>query len=743
MLLSAIYSALLAATVVTAPGSAAAAPAAASRTPAFLDQVIPVLTRGGCNAGACHGAAPGKNGFRLSLLGYDPEADHDNLLRQGGGRRINRAAPEASLLLRKAAGELPHGGGARFRPGSAEMGILADWIAGGAPGPDPRAPEVMHLVVAPTAAALPTGSVRPLRVTAHYTDGGRRDVTALARFASNAEHLATVNGEGRVTLHRVGEAVIRVSFRGNVAVARLAVPSSVPVPAGVDPWSLPADSSPLDRAVFGKLRRLRFQPSPGCTDAEFLRRAYLDLTGAVPPQEAADRFLREATAARVPPGRGPAGAADAADVRRRLVERLLESPEFTDLWTYRLGDLLRSTRRKLGPKGNRRFHEWLRAQVAANRPWDQLVRELLTSRGSLWDVGPANFYGTAAGPEELAEITSQEFLGIRLQCARCHDHPFDRWRQADYYRFAAFFARMQVKNGGERGDPVVVLRDEGDVKHPKSGAVLPARSLDGAVAATQPDPRLDLADWLTAPGNQWFARNLANRVWKHLMGRGLVDPVDDVRASNPPSNEEALTVLAAGFQESGYDLRELVRTIATSRVYQLAAVTNASNRFDESQFSHHIVRRLSAEQLLDSLVAATGVPERFAGAALGTRAAQLSDTSVPSYLLDLFGRPARAGVCECEREDDPNLAQVLHFMNGESVNRRLLAPGGRLARLLDSGAGDATVVRELFMAALTREPNFAERAGALAALARAPSRRQALADLFWALLNSREFLFTH
>jgi hypothetical protein len=340
-------------------------------------------------------------------------------------------------------------------------------------------------------------------------------------------------------------------------------------------------------------------------------------------------------------------------------------------------------------------------------------------------------------------VTSQEFLGVRIQCARCHDHPFDRWSQTDYYRLAAFFARMEVKSGGERGDPVVVLRAKGEVQHPKSGAVVPPGTLDGKLEGRQADRRADLAAWLTSRENPWFARSIANRVWKHLMGRGLVHPVDDMRATNPPSNEAALAALTAHLIRSDFDLKALIRLIATSQVYQASSATTAGTRFDETQFSHYTVHRLTAEQLLDSLVVATGVAEKFAGAPDGTRAAQLADTSVPSYLLDLFGRPARTSVCECEREDEANLAQVLHLMNGDSINEKINAPDGRLARLLRSGKPDRDVVTELFLAVLVRRPSEKELSGALQALSRSGPRQEVMADLFWALLNSREFLFKH
>jgi hypothetical protein len=501
-----------------------------------------------------------------------------------------------------------------------------------------------------------------------------------------------------------------------------------------------------------------------CTDAEFLRRATLDLIGALPTAKETRAFL----------------ASRDANKRQKWIDALLDRPEYIDTWTYRLGDLLRSSRRSLGTKGNTAFHRYLRDAVARNRRWDVVAREMITARGSLWDVGAANYYGVGSGPEDWAESTSQVFLGVRIQCARCHNHPFDRWTQADYYSFAAFFARLKTKTGGERGDRAVFVADEGESKHPRTGAVLPARPLGeggrerareggtrtakpvagpGQPAASsnpslppsptpslsgdEPDRREALARWLTAPENAWFARATVNRLWKQLMGRGLIEPVDDLRTTNPASNEAALQALTDDFVANDYDLKHTLRVIANSAVYQLAAAPNATNRNDETQFSRHVVRRLGAEQILDAVVQVTGVPEKFPGMPLGVRAAQLPDTAVPSYFLDLFGRPARAVVCECEREMAPNLAQTLHIMNGDSINAKIRSPEGRLVKLLASEKEDAAVLEELFLMTLTRPPAPRERDRALATIREAPSRAEGFADLLWALLNAREFLFSH
>jgi Protein of unknown function (DUF1549)/Protein of unknown function (DUF1553) len=736
----------------------------------FLNEVIPVLTKAGCNAGACHGSQYGKGGLRLSLLGYDPEADRDAILKDALGRRVTLAQPEQSLILRKPSAALPHGGGLRLPRDSAGYATLLAWLRGGAPGPAPKERLLVSLTLTPGEATLGARSPQHLLATARYDDGSTRDVTRWTRFVSNYDNVAAVDDAGRVTLVGTGEAVIRAHFGGQVAIARLTVPLSgvqgttdhrppttdhradARTPEHLNTRS-PERLNFVDDAIFAKLRRLGIAPSPVCTDAEFLRRATLDLIGLLPTADEARAFL----ASRDP------------NKRQKWIDALLDRPEYVDTWTYRLGDLLRNSRRNLGVKGNMAFHRYLRDAVARNRPWDVVARELITARGSMWDVGPTNYYGVGKGPEEWAENTSQVFLGVRIQCARCHNHPFDRWTQADYFSFAAFFARLKTKNGGERGDKTLFVADEGEVKHPKTGAEMPPRPLgiappagarvqaQGAKAAKEETARTEseaanlepadrreaLARWLTAPENPWFARAMVNRLWGHLMGRGLIEPVDDLRATNPASNEAALQALTADFIANDYDLKHTLRVIANSATYQLSSEPNASNGSDETQFSRHVVRRLGAEQILDAVVQATGVPEKFPGMPLGVRAAQLPDTAVPSYFLDLFGRPARQVVCECERDMAPNLAQTLHIMNGDSVNAKIRSPEGHLAQLLATDERDATVLQELFLTTLTRLPTAHERDGALATIHQAPSRAEGFGDLLWALLNSREFLFSH
>jgi hypothetical protein len=756
-----------------APVAQAPRPAPPATSVSFINDVLPVLAKAGCNAGTCHGSQYGQGGFKLSLRGYIPEADHTSILKDVRGRRVTLAEPERSLLLRKPSGAVPHGGGVRLPRGSVGYNVLLTWLRTGAPGPSEKEGHLVGLAVTPGEATVAPRGRKQLRATARYSDGTTRDVTRTTRFISNHDNVAAVDEDGLVTIVGTGEAVIRAHHGTQVAIARLLVPlakapatGSASVAASktrrpsarTTPRPTPPPATRLvrqnfvDDPIFAKLQRLRITPSHLSPDAEFLRRVTLDLIGLLPTAEETRSFL----ASRDP------------NKREKWIDALLERPEYVDTWTYRLGDLLRNSRRNLGAKGNAAFHRYLRDAVERNRRWDVVVREMLTSRGSPWDVGPANYYGVGNGPEEWAENTSQVFLGVRIQCARCHNHPFERWTQADYYNFAAFFARVKSKRGGERGDGAIYVADEGEVRHPRTNAVMLPRALGVPPASSKSpvesskagdeskqkgepeksseepaDRREALAEWLTAPENPLFARATVNRLWKHVMGRGLVEPVDDMRATNPASNEAVLQSLADDFVANDYNLKHTLRVICNSTTYQLSSTPNPTNQNDETQFSRHLVRRLGAEQILDSMVQVTGVPEKFSGQPPGLRAAQLPDTAVPSYFLDLFGRPARQVVCECEREVAPNLAQTLHIMNGESVNAKIRDPEGRLAKLLATSMTDAQLLEELFLTALTRPPTPRERTNALATIREAPSRAEGFADLLWALLNSREFVFSH
>jgi len=708
-----------------AAGAAAGADGRAGVRPvSFLLDVEPILTRRGCNQGACHGAQHGKGGFRLSLAAYDPDFDYGSILRHAGGRRVDRVRPENSLLLRKPALQAAHVGGLRLERGSRDFQTLARWMAAGAPGPNAADPRLERLEVMPTRASARPGGTLAIRVAAVYSTGWRRDVTAHSRFTALAESVARVDDSGRVRVARPGWGPVMVRYGGLAACVQIDVPRE----RGQTSQALHPSSNPLDLLVARRWRDLGLRPAGLCTDAEFLRRASLDLIGTLPAPAEVRAFLAD---------RSP-------DRRVRLVDRLLSRPEYADYWSQRWADLLRLNGASLGARPLQSYAAWLRAAFAANMPFDRMVRELLTAQGRASESGPANYFRTAASPGEMAETTSQLFLGIRLQCARCHQHPFEKWSQRDYYQLAAFFARVQVRPAGR--DALVRASAQGEAAHPKTGErMIPvALRLDGGPpprpAPEGIDRREALAAWLTAPDNRQFARTLVNRVWAHLMGRGIVDPVDDMRVTNPPSNPALLDALADGFVRGGYDLKRLLRAICVSRVYQLSARHPDAARADAAFFTHRAPRRQPAEVLLDSIARACGADEKFPGLPAGTRAIQLPDSGIASPFLDTFGRPPRATSCECERSPEPNLSQALQLLTGDVVNRLVAAPAGRAARLAASGMPEAAVVEELWLATLSRPPTPAESRLAVAAVRRSQNRRQAVEDLLWALLNRREFV---
>jgi len=692
-------------------------------TPRFVGDVPPVLTRQGCNMGACHGAAQGKGGFRLSLLGFDPESDYASIVRSSAGRRVNACRPERSLLLRKPSLGVAHKGGLRLAVGSPAYRILADWIAAGMPGPDPREGRPVRLEVQPAMRILARDSTQRFAVRAVFADGATRDVTAHTLFSSSDESTAAVTAEGEAKAVGAGEAAVLARYQGLVATARVVSPFG-------PPRSTPlAGLHPIDRLVQVKLDALGLPASPRSSDSDFLRRATLDATGRLPTAAEARAFLAD---------RDP-------DKRRRLVDRLLDSSDYVDFWTLKRADLVRCSRRFLTDKGVVSLYQWIRRSVAENWPWDRFVRELLTARGSAHAEGPANFFRTAATPETLAETASQAFLGVRIQCARCHNHPYEKWTQAQYWQMAAFFARVKTRKGTQNGEQLVLLSSGGEVRHPRTGqqvapAALDARPLSEAYAG---DRRQVLAEWITSPRNPFFARSLVNRVWKHFLGRGLVEPVDDLRVTNPPSNAPLLDWLAQDFVRGGYDVKRLIRTIMLTQTYQRSAEPVPGNERDGRYGSRFPFKRLGAEQLFDALSAATGVAEKFPGYPAGTRAAQLTDTGVQNYFLDLFGRPARATPCECERSDDPTLGQVLHLMNNKGIGERIGARDGLLARLLERKLPDQRLVEELYLTCYARYPTRAEAVRAGRALAAAKDRRAAAEDLLWVLMNSKEFVFSH
>jgi hypothetical protein len=695
----------------------------------FATEVIPALTRAGCNQGACHGTPSGKNGFRLSLRGYLPDQDHDSLTREVLGRRIDPQHPEESLILRKATGAVPHEGGIRFRPDGHLYHLLRDWVAAGAPPSPSAAPRLVRLEVFPPQRLLeaPHDS-QQLAVTAVFGDGSRRDVTALARFSVSDPEAAEVAPDGRVTFLKAGEVTVLAGFLSEIATARLTCLRAVPGFV----WKAPAAQNFVDRAVFHKLQVLRIPPSDLCSDAEFVRRVTLDVCGLLPTPDETRRFLAD----------------QAPDRRSRLIDRLLERPEYADCWALKWIDRLGCNNRFVGQRGAYSYRQWIWDQVNANVQMDQFVRALLTASGPSYAQPAASFYRRIRDPQSRVEAVAQLFLGVRIGCARCHNHPAERWTQDDYYGLAAFFSRVRYRDGpfflGKYNKEETVWLDRtGEVLHPRSGRVMVPKLLGGpeVAVADDHDRRAALAAWVTAPDNPYFARVAVNRLWYHLMGRGIVEPVDDFRESNPPCNPELLDALAADFVAHQFDVKHTLRTILNSATYQLSSTANRLNEQDATYCSHYRVRQLPAEQLLDAICQVTGVPERFKGVVLGTRASQLPDGELLHPFLKAFGRPARAIECECERESDATLEQALLLEGGRLIQDRLRSDEGLPARLAASTLTPEALADELFLATLCRQPSAKERrlvAGRLAV-----DRRRGLEDVLWALLNHREFLFQH
>jgi hypothetical protein len=691
----------------------------------FENDVIPLFGRFGCNSSGCHGKAEGQNGFKLSVFGFDPAADYAALVKEGRGRRVFPAAPDASLLLAKVSGAVPHGGGVRIPRTSAEYETIRDWIAAGLPYGRPDDPKVTAVRVEPSERQLAMHGSQQLRVIARYSDGREADVTAHARYQSNNDGLASVSATGLVSAGDLpGEAAVMASYMNAVDVFRAAVPRAEPIAR----WPDLPENNFIDGLVYRKLRKLNVLPSETCDDADYLRRVYLDVIGTLPTPDEARRFLDDKR----------------PDRRARLVDELLDRPEYADYWALKWADLLRIDRQALGHKRAYGYYKWVRDGLAQNKPYDRFVREIVTAEGPLGEVGPASFYKAVTKPGEAASTLSQVFLGVRIACAECHHHPFDRWSQSDYYGMTAFFAPLAVR-GGPR-DEMLLAAGAAEAKNPRTGET----SLAHALAVPPPkemtkgDPRPALAAWMTAPDNPWFARNLANRMWAHFLGRGLVEPVDDVRATNPPTNPELLDALAKSFVDSKYDVKQLIRTITASRAYQLSSKPNATNERDEQNYSRALFRRIDAEVLLDMVCQTTGVPEKFSGVPAGSRAIQLWDSQVRHYFLKLFGRPVRASACECERVREPGVAQVLHFLNSPEIHAKLAHDGGTVAKLVKDRADDAALVEELYLTFYSRRPTEKEKKVAVEYLKEhGGKRREAAEDLAWSLMNTLEFVFNH
>jgi hypothetical protein len=720
---------LLAACLVAALPS----PVAAAEPVSFAREVIPVLTKAGCNSGACHGTPTGKNGFRLSLRGYDPQLDLHTLTKEMGGRRIDRLAPDRSLILQKATTRTPHEGGKRLDPNGQLYRLLRDWITQGAADDRDASPRPVSLTVTPANKVIDAPATsEPLRVVASFPDGSQVDVTHLTRFSPNDETAAKVAADGTVTRLKPGEVAVAAEYMGRMATAVLVFRDPKP---GFE-WPNPPERNYVDTHVFAKLKLLRIEPAPVAPDEEFHRRAYLDAVGRLPTPDEVRAFLADPDPAR----------------REKLIDRLLALPEFADWWALKWSDRLGVNQRFVGKIGAVKYHRWVRGAMAANVPEDDLARTVLTAAGGNYSNPPAGFFRRLRDPQLRAEEVSQLFLGVRVGCAKCHNHPGEAWTQDDYYALAAFFARLQYRNGPffiqqyDKEETVLSTRD-GEVTHPRTGAAVKPKFPGGPVPELAPDAdrRAAFAAWLTAPENPYFARAAANRILYHLFGRGIVEPVDDFRSTNPPAIPDLLDALAADLLKHNFDRKHLIRTVMMSRVYQSGGAKNATNAEDVKYFSRYVPRRLGAEALMDAVCDATGVPEAFRGFPVGTRAVQLPDGEFSHPFLRVFGRPPRASACECERDTDSSLHMALMLQGGDFVQKKLADPNGRVAALASSALSDREVVEELFLLALSRRPTAKELNLILDHFAKEPSapRRQKYEDVLYALLNHTEFLFQH
>ncbi len=687
---------------------------------------LAVLSKQGCNQGACHGSPSGKGGFRMSLRAYDPVLDIETLVREAFNRRTNLYEPEKSLLLQKPLMEVAHGGGRRLSKDDAGYQVLVDWIEQGCQVDATDAPTCVKLDIYPRERIL----VRPahtqqMTAIAHFSDGSMRDVTRLACFSSSDEAVATVDENGLVVAHDRGEAAILVRFLEKLESSTMMFLKEVP---GFE-WNNPAEHNFVDHHVFEKLNQLQILPSDLCTDEEFIRRAYLDVIGILPTPAESIAFLTDTD----------------SNKRAKVVDELLERPEFAQFWALKWGDLLRIRNAKVSSAGVHKFHRWLMAAFRDNMPYDQFARELLTADGSTFVNPPANYFRTATETNDCTETTSQLFLGIRIQCAKCHNHPFERWSQDNYYGIGAFFNRVQRKPGANPDEQVIWVARGGEVTQPRTGKQMqPWLPLQGEAELSGEDDRRDaLVEWLVKPENPFFAKVEVNRIWGHLMGRGIVEPVDDFRDSNPPSSASLLASLADDFAAHGYDRKHVMRTILNSRTYQLSSRKNEFNATDVKYFSHAATRLLTAEQLLDAICRVTDVAEKFAGLPAGTRATSLPSPDVESDFLKVFGQPARETACQCERSTDSNLSQALQMINGPLVHSKVRDEKNRLRTLVGEEKTDEQIVSELYLAGLCRQPSEPELAAATKHIANAGDRMRGLEDVCWAILNANEFLFQH
>ncbi len=721
----------------------------------FRNDVLPVLSKAGCNSGACHGALAGKGGFRLSLRAYDPPTDHFNIVQQDRGRRVEFADPGRSLFLAKPSGAMPHKGGLRFETDSEEYRILAEWIAAGAAAPQDDDTQVDHLEIHPGRSLHKVGDEQRMLVSAVYTDGRARDVTPRVIWSSTNEAVCQVNDDGHVTVIGPGEGAIVAWYASRLAIGRITVPygeGSGDRGQGSEQVAAAPPVNFIDEHVDRQLAVLNLPASPMCSDADFVRRAYVDTIGLLPTADEVRAFLADAS----------------PDKRTKLIDELLARPEFADYWTYQWSDVLMLNGTLLRPEALKTYYMWIRAHVEQNTPWDQVVREILTATGNSLENGATNFYALYQSPEDMTENASQAFMGLSIGCAKCHNHPLEKWTNDQYYAFANMFARVRAKGwGGEPrngdGNRTLYVATSGELVQPRTGKPQPPTPLDGEpLPFDDPSDRREyLADWMTSPENPYFARSITNRVWANFFGVGLVESVDDLRTSNPASNEELLSAAAQYVVDNKFDLKTLMKAILLSNAYQRSSQPLEGNQNETRFYSRYYPKRMMAEVLHDAVVQATGVPTEFKRIAfpgadfqdtdfypVGTRAIELYDSAVDNYFLQAFGRNQRRIVCECERSNEPSMVQVLHISNGNTINDKLKSDSSRAGKLLalrQAGMSDDALLDEIYLTCLARFPTESERKELTNML---PDRgssdeRVVLEDIFWAVLSSREFLFNH
>ena len=702
-----------------------------ARPRSFRHDVMPVLSKGGCNSGACHGYSLGKNGFKLTLRGSDAAPDFASLTDEFFGRRINRHNPPASLLVTKPLGDVPHQGGMRFDHGSLLHETLLGWIADGANGDLDNPVRVVSVRIYPKNVVLKPGMQHQMQLIAKYSDGSERDVTRLGIFNANTERVASVDDLGLVSAIELGETAIVARFERIFATANFIVLDPNPK---FQSTPVPGDQF-IDKFVIQKLNDLNVSPSEMVDDAGYLRRVSLDLIGLQPKPEEVLAFLADKD----------------LNKRAKVVDALFRRTEFVDWWSLKWGDLLQNSRTRLSGPAVFAFREWIRTAVAENTPLDQFVREILTSRGSFSESPASAYFGVSKDTDDTLQRATQVFCGVRMLCAKCHPHPFENWTQADYFGLHSFFNQVATKTdprltGIQNAKTVVLNLAAGYSRNPRSNQLQPPRFLGAGEPEIKAniDRREIYAKWLTSPENPHFARSMANRIWSYFFHRGIIDPVDDLRTTNPPINPELLEALTADFVAHKFDVQHLMRTIVTSQTYQRSSVTNDSNSHDDLNFSHAIPRRIAAEALLDSLVQATGVPEAFPGAPGGFTAAQLPDANVQSEFLNLFGKPKRMEACECERDDGANMLQALHFINGKSILSRVSNPNGRANQLVNQKLADDKLIEQLYLWSLSRKPSAEEvKLGVSFIASYEGKRNEAAQDFMWALLNSRDFMLVH